>query len=365
MQQHVQWGLSWLIKAHTTSSAKAASNVLVGQVGAAGQQWCWLHQAPASLHASPPCQADPLLRGVCWGHTVAQLACCLLPLPAWRVGNNMFITWQVGDPETEWGKWTRPEDQTAANDKPRPVHLVSSSRPGGDEASIALVLSGVQKVPRGLLHWQAPRCGPAEAWATSSCQPRAATLLAQAATLQARWWQPWWLLPPPPPWHPLQPLTCPPARPTCTPLPRPTASRGWPCLLQRLQRLQLQVQVPGMQEGRVCCCTCNLLAHMCCQLAGLQATSPAKTHMLHITQHHATPPCRSWSPTSGQAAYSSSNSADDLALAAAWRCRQGVAGSCAEATSQLDKALADGSVYWSPVGQLGGWRAGWHIRQAA
>jgi hypothetical protein len=34
VQQHIQWGLAWLTKAHTNSSAAAASNVLVGQVSA-------------------------------------------------------------------------------------------------------------------------------------------------------------------------------------------------------------------------------------------------------------------------------------------------------------------------------------------
>lgn len=46
MQQHIQWGLTWLIKAHTTSSAKAASNVLVGQVRA------W--QGSRRMHACTP-----------------------------------------------------------------------------------------------------------------------------------------------------------------------------------------------------------------------------------------------------------------------------------------------------------------------
>jgi hypothetical protein len=35
---------------------------------------------------------------------------------------------------------------------------------------------------------------------------------------------------------------------------------------------------------------------------------------------------------------------DDLALAAAWQCKQGVVGSCAEATPHIDAALADNSI---------------------
>jgi hypothetical protein len=32
VQQHIQWGLDWLVKAHLTSSAATDNNVLVGQV---------------------------------------------------------------------------------------------------------------------------------------------------------------------------------------------------------------------------------------------------------------------------------------------------------------------------------------------
>ena len=42
--------------------------------------------------------------------------------------------------------------------------------------------------------------------------------------------------------------------------------------------------------------------------------------------------------------YSSSSYVDDLALAAAWSCMQGVAADCAEATTQVDAALANTAI---------------------
>jgi hypothetical protein len=80
--------------------------------------------------------------------------------PNMLLGDSMPVTLQVGDPETEWGLWARPEDQTAANDKPRPVHLVSSSRPGGAEDSRVRVVWCAQRVAtcdlQGLLPFQQP-----------------------------------------------------------------------------------------------------------------------------------------------------------------------------------------------------------------
>jgi hypothetical protein len=60
---------------------------------------------------------------------------------------------------------------------------------------------------------------------------------------------------------------------------------------------------------------------------------------------------RSWEAPGALVYYSYYNK-DDLALAAAWQCKQAVAGSCAEASSQLDAALADDSIAKLPVSYL-------------
>jgi hypothetical protein len=106
------------------------------------------------------------------------------------------------------------------------------------------------------------------------------------------------------------------------------------------------------------------------RLRGMRRRQPSQAACMHRQaparpELCAAPSPRSWSPASGEVVYSGSNSVDDLAVAAAWRCRLGVTGSCAEATAQLDRAMADGSLYWTPVSLLdgraaaGGGQQGW------
>jgi hypothetical protein len=148
---------------------------------------------------------------------------------------------------------------------------------------------------------------------------------------------------------------CPLAQTTCTRSPRPTASRGCPCMPAAAPAV-IEVQATCMQRAVWAvasgCPPCTYM-HQGCRLARGSSSLNLRVCL----------PC-SWSPPSGQTAYSSSNSVDDMALAATWRCKRGVTGSCAEATSQLDRALADGSVYWTPVGWLVGWCAGCNGSQA-